>query len=68
MARPNKYSTRNSAALLEEMGVQILGPRSGVLSNGRRGVGMMEEIDVATSSSRRCVTKEALVGACARSQ
>eukprot|EP00930_Biecheleria_cincta_P045197 TRINITY_DN3115_c0_g2_i1.p1 TRINITY_DN3115_c0_g2~~TRINITY_DN3115_c0_g2_i1.p1 ORF type:complete len:288 (+),score=60.84 TRINITY_DN3115_c0_g2_i1:130-864(+) len=41
----NNISTRNSVSLLKEMGVTFVGPAEGILSNGRKGVGMMASLD-----------------------
>eukprot|EP00930_Biecheleria_cincta_P105184 TRINITY_DN9777_c0_g1_i2.p1 TRINITY_DN9777_c0_g1~~TRINITY_DN9777_c0_g1_i2.p1 ORF type:complete len:309 (+),score=63.78 TRINITY_DN9777_c0_g1_i2:52-927(+) len=41
----NNISTRNTVSLLKEMGVTFVGPAEGVLSNGRKGIGMMAPLD-----------------------
>eukprot|EP00930_Biecheleria_cincta_P045196 TRINITY_DN3115_c0_g1_i3.p1 TRINITY_DN3115_c0_g1~~TRINITY_DN3115_c0_g1_i3.p1 ORF type:complete len:595 (+),score=122.06 TRINITY_DN3115_c0_g1_i3:49-1833(+) len=41
----NNISTRNAVSLLKEMGVTFVGPAEGILSNGRKGIGMMAPLD-----------------------
>eukprot|EP00930_Biecheleria_cincta_P059888 TRINITY_DN455_c0_g2_i4.p1 TRINITY_DN455_c0_g2~~TRINITY_DN455_c0_g2_i4.p1 ORF type:complete len:1168 (-),score=209.87 TRINITY_DN455_c0_g2_i4:83-3586(-) len=41
----NNISTRNSVAILKEMGVRFVGPAEGMLSSGRKGYGMLAPLD-----------------------
>ena len=41
----NNITTQNNVSALKRLGSQIEGPRSGILSNGRMGTGMMATVD-----------------------
>ena len=41
----NNLTTQNNVSLLKRLGAHIEGPRSGILSNGRMGTGMMATLD-----------------------
>ena len=46
----NNITTQNNVSALKRLGAQIEGPRSGILSNGRMGTGMMATVDEIMSA------------------
>ena len=46
----NNLTTQNNVSMLKRLGAHIEGPRSGILSNGRVGTGMMATVDEIMSA------------------